>query len=310
MNKELDNRFVKFLNDNYWYNKRDKSKEIFEFDIYVDYRDELDDHTIREIFDHDNPQEYLDEQIFDWYRESEWEIIDQLRGELEKEVGEIDDDDWFELVDEHVIIVYPFDRFLSQPIQVNIFVDTGDGNYDFILNAHWPHYNGIRGEKFDKNASLVWLAKQQGYTKTQLEKFVNSNPDFHDPKGFLESVVVELANMTTHMPCLTFMVEMTVEECFALQERIKKSRTNDDNRYDATTRPNVGYITLAKNTECGLYDPWQGGGSVLEIQLEKDVNLPIRYIRSALPDGCDGYQIADCYGLSKDFWRRTTKAIH
>lgn len=310
MNKELDNKFVKFLNDNYWYNKKDASKEVFNFEIYTSYNDYLDSRTIREIFNHDNPREYLEEKIFDWYQESEWDIIGQLRTELEDQVGEIDDEDWLDSIDEHVLIDYPFDHFFGQAVQVNIFVDTGDGNYDFTLNAHWPHYNGVRGAKFEPKASLVWLAKQQGYTKTQLDKFVNSNADCYDPKGFLESVVVELANMTTHMPCLTFMTEMTIEECLDLQEKIERSRTNDDNRYDATTRPNVGYITLAKNTECGLYDPWSGGGSVLEIQLEKDVNLPIRYIRSALPDGCDGYQIADCYGLGTDFWRRTIKAIH
>ena len=45
--------------------------------------------------------------------------------------------------------------------------------------------------------------------------------------------------------------------------------------------------------------------------VEKDVRLPIRYIRSALPDGCDGYSIDSVYGLCGSAWESdAVKEIH
>ena len=60
----------------------------------------------------------------------------------------------------------------------------------------------------------------------------------------------------------------------------------------------------------GLYDPWGGGGSVFEIELEKDVEIPLRIVRSAMPDGCDGAaSIAEVYGMCSSAWRDTLIAI-
>ena len=50
--------------------------------------------------------------------------------------------------------------------------------------------------------------------------------------------------------------------------------------------------------------------SLLDIQLEKDVRIPIRFIRSALPDGGDGYSIDSVYGMCGSAWRDTVKKIH
>ena len=72
-----------------------------------------------------------------------------------------------------------------------------------------------------------------------------------------------------------------------------------------------GYIIIDEKAECGLYDPWSGGGSVLEVQLEKDVRLPIRFIRSATVDGGDGYSIRDVYGTDASIYREdVVKKIH
>ena len=61
-----------------------------------------------------------------------------------------------------------------------------------------------------------------------------------------------------------------------------------------------------------MYDLWNGGGSVFEIQLEKDVRLPIKFIRSALPDGEDGnYSVESVYGMCCSVWRPDmVKEIH
>ena len=143
------------------------------------------------------------------------------------------------------------------------------GNYDYTLNAHYPcWYGNKQGEPIDEKASLVWLANQQGYTKEQLEQTLDQG-DMANPKGFLQSVRVECANMSSHMQTLTFLVSMTLEQLLELNEMLAE-REKVGHEYDARKRPDCGTITLGKETECGLYDPWNGGGSVLEIQLEKD----------------------------------------
>lgn len=49
---------------------------------------------------------------------------------------------------------------------------------------------------------------------------------------------------------------------------------------------------------------------MFEIELEKDVKLPIKYIRSALPDGGDGnYSIKRVYGMSEKFWDNQAKLL-
>lgn len=131
-----------------------------------------------------------------------------------------------------------------------------------------------------------------------------------DPKGFLESCRVELANLPSHMSTLTFLVRMTFEDLITLNRCIRLQDRNG-HFYDAKKNPYCGYIVISKDTMTGLYDPWFGGGSVLEIQLEKDVRLPIRFIRSALPDGCDGYSIDSVYGLCRSAWESdAVKEIH
>ena len=135
--------------------------------------------------------------------------------------------------------------------------------------------------------------------------------DIANPKGFLQSMRQELANLPSHMSTLTFLVKMTLRDLIALNRLIHMQDRNG-HFYDATKNPYCGYIVLDKTTTTGLYDPWSGGGSVLEIELEKDVCIPARFIRSALPDGCikHEYSVSSVYGLCESEWRETVKRIH
>jgi hypothetical protein len=75
-------------------------------------------------------------------------------------------------------------------------------------------------------------------------------------------------------------------------------------------RKGRGWILLDKSTTAGLYDPWSGGGSILEIRLDRDVRLPIRCIETAKQDGCRGYSIREVYGCNSCLWTETLKEIH
>lgn len=284
-------------------------------EIYADYRDEMEDSTLKEIMKSEDPEQTFYEKMFEWYQDAEWEIERNL---LEAVVASIetaaptetyDEDEIKDEIRELVSIDYPYEHFLKQEFCVNIFVDTGDGNYDYVLNCVYPHYNGRCGETIDDKASILWLARQQGYTKTDLNKALRKG-DIKDPHGFLESMRKEVINHGSHMGILTFLARMTLEEIFELNELLKLQDRNGK-KYAAEERPYCGYILIDKKAECGLYDPWSGGGSILELQLEKDVRLPIRFIRSATVDGGDGCSIRNVYGTDSSIYREdVVKKIH
>lgn len=296
-----------------------KPDGTYELEIYADYRDVMSGSDAAEILCCANPNDALYEKLLEWYDETEWQekecLLKQVVAKINENAGPFLDGlsdsqkaEVEEIIDELVYWKYPEDHFLKQEFNVTLMLDTGDGNYDYTLNIPYPHWAGDYDQRLDEKSSLLWLARQQGYTKTQLWRALREG-DMRDPKGFLESCRVEVANMPSHMATVTFLVKMTLEQLIRLNRCIKLQDRNG-HFYDATKNPYCGYIVLDKKTMCGLYDPWNGGGSVLEIELEKDVRIPIRFIRSALPDGCDGRSVGNVYGMCGSAWADTLKKIH
>lgn len=131
--------------------------------------------------------------------------------------------------------------------------------------------------------------------------------------SFLASMNDELRNCSSSTPCVTFLVNMTLGRLLKLQELIKMQDRNGKN-YDATKNPDCGTLILGKETRTGLFDLISGGGSCnFDICLEKDVEIPIRFIRSATPDidDCHGIQwcVGNVYGFIGNVWKETVKNI-
>ena len=290
----------------------------FTYEIYADYRDEMDSKTAVRILQSEDPVQSFWEQLDEWYRDYQW----TLEGELENNVKDklltgpyangMSGEDYDRLHDVLADLVYfnlPEEHFLKQTFRVNIMVDTGDGNYDYTLNSAYPCWYGDYKAPIDPKAGIAWLAKTQGHTRGQLKRALQQG-DMADPKGFLESMRVELANLPSAMSAVTFLVELTLEQLMELNRLIRLQDRNGIH-YDNRKNPYCGYIVIGKDTMTGLYDPWNGGGSVFEIQLEQDVRLPIKYIRSALPDGGDGYSVGSVYGMCGSAWTSGgVKTIH
>lgn len=292
----------------------------FRYEIYADYRDQMGSKAAIRILQAPDPMEAFWEQLSEWYDDCEWQLRFELEQELERKLTADDgpypeglsDDETDLLRDLLLELVHyqlPEEHFMEQEFHVSIMVDTGDGNCDYTLNSVYPCWYGAYGAPIDDRAGIVWLAKTQGYTRGKLQRALRQG-DMADPKGFLESMRVELANLPSAMSTVTFLVEMTLEDLIELNRLIRLQDRNG-HFYDSRENPYCGYIVIDKDTMTGLYDPWCGGGSVLEIQLEKDVRLPVRYIRSALPDGGDGYAVEDVYGMCGSAWRQGgVKMIH
>ena len=304
--KDIKELVKDYLAENHTWRKNANGEYHFEID--VDYRDEIEDSTAQEILESDSPRDTLLEKLWDWYQESEWDIIDDLVDDFKEKVdpklledaniiedGNIDDYMIRDIIMDTIYVDYPVDWAEDQEFCFDIIVSNGDDNYDFWLNEHIVDETGEVDENAEK-AGLVWLAKQQGYTFEELIEFMKDE-EYVNSNKFISSLVAEIFS-GYGCEALTFCVKMTIGQAIDLKEKMKSN-------------PN-GSIVLDKKVECGLFDPWDGGGSVLEIACEKDVEIPFEniwklYIDERRSNRYDS--IHNVYGTDSSLWRDCLKEI-
>lgn len=314
MDEAIRSKVREVIKGQFWFCKQ--SDDTYHYEMDADYRDSLSDTQITEILNEQDPMAALYDTLFEMWLDTTGQYEADLMKDIREAVNEMSPEgvasaDWVE-IGEYVRSVIFFDipirHYLSQEVCVNIFLDTGDGNHDYVLNAVYPSWYGRYEDRINSKASIVWLAKQQGYTKTALWKALRNQEDANTP--FLRSMRQEMENVSCHMNTIAFLVKMSLEQLIDLNCAIKLQNRNG-RFYDASKNPDCGYMVLDKSTMTGLYSLWDGGGSVLEIELEKNVRLPIRFIRSALLDGEDGCSIKRVYGMCESAWRpNMVKCIH
>lgn len=304
--KTLKELVMDYLAENYAWGKKEDGN--YHFEIYVDYRDEIDDPTASEIIEDDYPQDILMQKLREWYEEQEWDIIDNLVDDFKTktdpklledaniiEDGNLDDGDIREEFMDIVYIDYPEDWALGQEFCFNIIVSNGDDNYDFWINEHIVDEDGKVDENAEK-AGLVWLAKQQGHTLAEVVEALKDE-DSLNANEFLASVSSEVYN-GYGCESLTFCVKMTLGQAIELKEKMKEN-------------PN-GSIVLDKRATCGLFDMWSGAGSLLDITCEKDVEIPFEniwkfYVDEKRSRNCDS--IHNVYGTTDALWKDYLKEI-
>lgn len=288
----------------------DEANKCWYDEAYADYSDTIDDETAAKILDSENPEMTLEEMMMDWYVWAESEVVQNHIKALKAtfKVQAWPDDQIEEAFYECWYFKLPLDHYLSQKVCINLKIDTGDANADYSLNATYPHYNGQEDEPIDDKASLVWLAQQQGYSKEQLQNALLTTQDNPEQHGFLPTVYQEILNCSAPLPALIFPVSMTLREACKLA-KIIHNRDVGGYEYDVNLRKDCGSVVLDKKVEPLLYDAWAGGGSCWGIELDKDVEIPIKYIANADPDGATHWSIHECYGTTNEFWRNCLKAI-
>ena len=304
--KTLNELVKDYLAENHaWCKKADGN---YHFEIDIDYRDEIEDSIAQEILESNSPRDTLIERLWDWYQTDEWDIVDNLVDDFKEKVdpklledaniiedGNLDDGDIRDEIMDLIYIDYPEDWAENQEFCFNIIVSNGDDNYDFWLNEHIVDETGEVDENAEK-AGLVWLAKQQGYTFEELIEFMKDE-EYVNSNKFISSLVAEIFS-GYGCEALTFCVKMTLGQAIALKEQMESN-------------PN-GSIILNKNVTCGLFDPWDGSGSVLEIACEKDVEIPFEniwklYIDERRSNRYDS--IHNVYGTNDALWKDYLKEI-
>ena len=301
--------------------KEEYTNEDGGIEMYLDYRDTLSKETLYNIMTADNPREYFNELISDWTIDGSLYYEDELEKEIknnltedEKDFFEENFDEIWEWVKENYYFYYDSEHY-NETVKVNIMLDTGNLNYDCtrdnILN-YCNYYSN--GGKDLKDSSILWLARQQkkaGLLRKAIKEICNGNEYKGDDK-FIESCIQELEELPSHMSTLTFLVNMKLFDYFELREAMA-AENKLNNSYYLEDRKGKGTITISKDTMCGLFDVWSGGGSQLEIELDKDVVLPIKCIwRAEIETGKSeyGYSVDSVYGLVGSAWDGTVKETH
>lgn len=277
------------------------------YEIFLDCDEELGDGELSKISRSDDPYEEFMDIESSWIMSAEDyyypELIETIRKNLDEETWEDNEDEIREWINVNVHWYMP-EKFGRQTVDVVIALDTGDANTDFtecnILN-YYGRYGGYNPEKeIPENSPIRFIAKSQGRLE-EVEKIISLELDdeveHYDGKEFskfTKSIKQELENGSSHMLSYIFLLQMDLIDYMNLREKMKER---------------TGTITIDKRTESGLFDIWQGGGSVLEVELEKDIEIPVSMIFDAWIEarGCRcngrGWDVKDVYGISSSCFR-------
>ena len=263
----------------------------FTTEICADCRDELSRDALEAMVDSAHPLDEFYAWLDSVYEFEMDEIWDRLATRCAEDLGLEFETAW-EFITEMVDVQLPIQHYLAQELRVDILVDTGDANLDFSANCIAPAWGGYAPEDAPEEASIFWLAKQQGYGREQVVAALRGQ---ETASPFLKSLVREVENETSGMNALTFLCTMTLGEWMDIQAEMRNPLRK-------------GALRIDMYAVCGLFDPWSGAGSVLDLEPEHDVVLPMELVHEITPDVClCRYGIDEVYGLVGQAWGAEVK---
>ena len=208
-------------------------------------------------------------------------------------------DPTFTLARNHILESYaiepPYSHYLDQEMRVNILVGTEAERRADFTSIHLARDNLLGPYPLtssELNNGLTWLVKQQGHTIAELKGALAS----YDKWGFdaaeithgtfLASVAGELRNFHNVMGTVTVLASLSMSDLGKVLDR------ND-------------VITIPKDATIGIFAPWAGGGSGLDIQLERDLDITSDVRFDVQIEGARNieYTVQDVYGLVDEAWK-------
>jgi len=289
--------------------------------VYYDYNDKLPTGCIEKALDimKENKEysfesalnEAFDSEYFD-YETEEYNFINELKAELEnindQDIKDelINTEDFYEDLEQagYNGIDYNLKELLKQTkFKVNIMLTTeNEKNLDVtaINNSYCVPKYKFSGQNVDKNIDngLTYLIHQQGYTTKEIfDRYYNLDLIKEEKSSnFLDSVVEELDNNPDY----------SMSELTAL---ISLEGNNISKFFNAYMNDNQN-IKLDKDTMIGLFNKWNGSGSLLEIELEKPLifkssMISDYQIEESGPKPYSFYTVNETYGLVESCWKDT-----
>lgn len=307
------------------YNKflKEKIKEYCNekgyYELYWDYRESIEPQQLLVAFQnykkdgYENVQDYLENLLYEQNIDYDVNLFSQIESDLKKQdfftekfekwyKDKCDIQNDLEETGYRGLDVNLKDLLKNSKFNFNImFATEEEQNRDmtsiFSSFQNLDNMNNFE-EKFDN--SLTYLLYQQGHTIQEFFECLKENPSGFGNNhkcNFIESTVDEVVNDTLYnMSELTALVNFNGEEAIKFLNYIADNSLEEDIN-----------LKFEKETMIGLFDEWQGAGSILEINLENDLIIPKSMIRGIQIEGAEnsGYSVDEVYMLTNDCWKNS-----
>lgn len=319
----------------------------YSIQLYRDYRD-TNEFLLQTAYDNRDNAENILPSLTDEIQTAWEETVSDAAYDILLEAGFDPGDDAFDSQREWFYEAFsidpPVEDYLGQDMKVNIMLSTPldrkeDDSTLFMLKEALAHFTGAgrlsrdleanihsqaeADEIIHQDSMVKRLVEQQGYTMDDLSAVAKDyfhdfygyygNPEsfsFTDENGeknpydkrfemftathskFLSTVCQELDNMGYSFGVVTVLANMSMNDYAKMLQQGSE-------------------VTMPKGSMIGVFAPWNGSGSVLEIELDKDFTFKREDIFDVQIEGVkpdQGYTVDQTYGLVSSAWQKP-KAI-
>ena len=290
--ENLEEKLVEFLKEDYKYLLKDLWNNYFEYKYEKqDYDDKFSENDVLDIISRktqaereDVYWETINENCIDFENDTIWEITNDFCNKYDYISHDTEIQDI--LIN---IISFNYDTYLEDTYKVNILIDfiNQDSNYEFATSGNLENC---------KHNNLYTLLQKQGYTKKDyeenLKKLVKKDKYDYDYEKivanggskFLTSVKEEIDNLGYEWGnTIVVLQELTLKELIE----------------------NTNFL-VSSNNMIGLFNCFNGSGSLLEIRLEKDFTINReKDVYTIQIEGAknNNYSVNDVYGLIGSCWK-------
>lgn len=319
----------------------------YSIQLHGDYRD-TNEFLLQTAYDNRDNAENILPSLTDEIQTAWEETVSDAAYDILLEAGFDPGDDAFDSQREWFYEAFSIDPpvkdYLDQDMKVNIMLSTQldrkeDDSMPFMLREALMHFTGAgelsrdleanihsqaeADEIIHQDSMIKRLVEQQGFTMDDLSAVAkdffhdfygeDGKPEsfeFTDANGekisydkrfdmftathnkFLSTVCQELDNLSYTFGVVTVLAEMSMNDYAKLLQQGSE-------------------VTMPKGCMLGVFTPWNGSGSVLDIELDKDLTFKREdiydtQIEGAKPD--NGYTVDQTYGLVSSAWQKP-KAI-
>ena len=315
----------------------------YSIQLYGDYRD-TNGFLLQPAYDNRDNAENILPSLTDEIQTAWEETVSDAAYDILLEAGFDPGDDAFESQREWFYEAFsidpPVQEYLGQDMKVNIMLSTPldrkeDDSMPFMLREALMHFTGAgtlsrdleanihsqaeADEIIHQDSMIKRLVEQQGFTMDDLSAVAKDF--FHDFYGedgkpesfsftdenseklsydkrfemftathnkFLSTVCQELDNMGYSFGVVTVLANMNMNDYAKMLQQ-------------------GSAVTMPKGSMIGIFAPWNGSGSVLDIELEKDFTFKREDISDVQIEGVkpdQGYTVNQTYGLVSSAWQK------
>lgn len=223
------------------------------------------------------------------FEEIKKSVVPQL-SDVARDIAQLPDFDLDEYLQERVFVEYNPDDW-NPMIRVNLLIDSGNWKYDCNCD---DLLNPDLSEERRQCSSVLYVADLLG-KKAELEKALADDRKTEDP--FVVSTLKELENCPYQEGAtMVFLAKIPLHRLLDVLDAQKEAKKHPE-------QP-VPKITMPKCTFCGLFNPWNGSGSLLDIDLPDKLSIPVDKTEVQVEEVPGiAYSVGRVYGFIPYAWR-------